>query len=169
MTHRRRSERSWVVRAACLLCMCAGPMLTGCSSYAIKGRVIRGPIAEVRLVSKNDPRLTEPNSTGNGATVSGLLQPDTPTEHVDLGRQLADNQGWFTMPVDAFGSGFLLYEARLIARRSGSQGAMGTIALPGRSQRVLITLPAGVDTLPDPSNFRDQFHREADPYLRKER
>ena len=140
-------------------------MLAGCSGYAIEGRVVRGPSPSVMVVDSDDPRLTELNTTGSGAAIEGVLEPNTPTERQTLGRFVADEQGWFAIPVDAIGSGLLEYEALLIARRDGNQGAMGTIELPRRGQRVLITLPLGADTLIVPESFRDQALRDARPYL----
>jgi len=143
--------------------------LTGCSSYQIQGRVIRGPVAAVTIVDGDDPRLSEPNMTGGGATIQATLQPDTPTETMDLGTHTTDGQGRFSIPVNAFGSGFLEYEAQLVGRREGNQGAMATIDLPRRGQRVLITLPMGRDTLIVPERFRDSALRDAAPYLEENR
>lgn len=145
-------------------------LLAGCSSYAIKGRVIRGPIATVQVVDDDDPRLTESNGTGGGAIVSAVLEPDTPSERRELGKHIADGQGWFAIPADAFGSGLLEYEAQVLARRDGNQGAFGKIDLPGRSERVLITLPLGEDRLRRPNErFLDKTLRDAKPYLDENR
>lgn len=144
-------------------------VLSGCSSYAIKGRVIRGPAASVQVVSNDDPRLKESNATGAGAEIQAVLEPTTPTERQGLGRHVSDSQGWFSIPVDAFGSGLLEYEAQIIARRDGNQGVMGTVDLPRRGQSVLITLPLGHDTLVVPEGFLDQTLREAKPYLEESR
>jgi len=140
-------------------------LLVGCSGYAIEGRVVRGSVANIELVDKNDRRLTEDNPTGGGAEVQGILEPDTPSERQSLGRVVTDGQGYFSMPVDALGSGFLEYEAMLIARREGHQGAMRTIPLPRMGQRVLITLPLGRDTLKVPERLLDEAMRDAKPYL----
>ena len=144
-------------------------MLTGCGSYAIQGRVVRGSIPSIQLVDKNDPRLKEDNPTGGGAVIQGILEPDTPSEKQSLGQVVTNGQGWFALPVDALGSGFLEYEAMLIAQREGHQGAMKTIELPRRGQRVLITLPLGQDTLQVPKGFLDDALREAKPYLEDNR
>lgn len=143
--------------------------LAGCSSYAIEGRVVRGSIASIELIDKNDRRLIEDNPTGGGAVIQGILEPDTPTEMQPLGQVVTDGQGRFALPVDALGSGLLEYEALLIARREGHQGAMATIPLPSSRQRVLITLPLGRDTLKVPERFLDQALREAQPYLQDNR
>lgn len=144
-------------------------LLVGCGSYAIQGRVVRGSMASIQIVDKDDRRFTEDNPTGGGAVVQGVLEPNTPTEIKPLGQQVTDGQGYFSLPVDAPGSGFLEYEAMLVARREGHQGAMQTIDLPSRSQRVLITLPLGKDTLKVPEGFLDQAMREAKPYFEENR
>lgn len=147
-----------------LLTICL--LLTGCGSYAIQGRVVRGSTASIQLVSADDPRLNENNPTGGGAVIQGILEPDTPSETRPLGQVVTNGQGWFKLPVDAVGSGFLEYQAALIARREGHQGIMQTIDLPRRGERVLIVLPLGQDTLKVPKSFLDQALRDASPYLK---
>ena len=143
--------------------------LVGCGSYAIQGRVVRGSVASIQLVDSDDPRLKENNPTGGGAVVQGILEPDTPSEMQPLGEFVTNGQGWFKIPVDALGSGFLEYEAALIVRREGHQGVMKTIDLPRRGQRVLITLPLGRDTLRVPKSFLDQALHDATPFLEEDR
>lgn len=151
-----------------LLCL-ALLTLVGCSGYAIEGRVVRGSTASIQIVDKSDRRMTEPNPTGGGAVVEGVLEPDTPTERQSLGRVVTDGQGYFAMPVDALGSGFLEYEALLVARREGHQGTLRVIDLPRSRQRVLITLPLGQDNLRIPEGVLDQTLRDAKPYLEDRR
>lgn len=162
---RYRSRLSGLIALTFWVCL-----LTGCSGrYAIEGRVIRGAVPSIEVVDGDDPRLTEPNATGGGAVVQAILEPDTPTERQVLGKQVTNGQGYFAIPVDAFGSSFLEYEAQLIARREGHQGTLGTIDLPRFGRRVLITLPLGRDTLVVPENFRDSTLRDAKPYLEDNR
>ena len=144
-------------------------LLVGCSKYAIQGRVVRGSYANIELVDKNDRRFSEANPTGGGAVVQGVLEPETPSERKSLGQVVTNGQGYFSMPVDAVGSGFLEYEAMLIARREGHQGTLRTIDLPRGSQRVLITLPLGQDTLKVPERFLDEALRDAKPYFDENR
>lgn len=143
--------------------------LVGCGSYAIQGRVVRGSTASIQIVDKNDRRLTENNPTGGGAVIQGILEPNTPSERQSLGQVVTDGQGRFSLPVNATGSGFLEYEATLVARREGHQGTMRTIDLPRSSQRVLITLPLGADTLRVPERFLDQALQDAKPYFEENR
>lgn len=141
-----------------LLSACSGP-------YEIKGRVVRGSIAMIQVVPGDDARLKEENPTGGGAVIEAVLEPNTPTERLDLGRHITDGQGYFAIPVDAFGASILEYEALIIARRAGNQGAMKMIELPRRGRRVLITLPQGVDDLVVPESEIDRALRDAKPYL----
>lgn len=159
----------WLRFIASLMLLCFVVCLSGCGSYAIEGRVVRGPAAAIQLVDADDPRLLESNPTGGGAVVQAILEPDTPTEVQDLGRHVTNGQGWFAIPVNAFGSSVLEYEARLIARREGHQGVMRTIPLPRGRQRVLITLPLGRDTLVVPEKYLDRTLRDAKPYLEENR
>jgi len=151
-----------------LFVLVTGVLLVGCGSgYAIQGRVVRGPVADVQLVDKDDPRLTEANGSGGGAVVQAVLEPQTPSETKDLGRHVTDGQGRFAIPVNAVGAGLLEYEAQVVARRDGHRGAMSLVPLPRGSQRVLITLPVGKDTLVVPERFIDRVRRDAEPYLDK--
>jgi hypothetical protein len=143
--------------------------LVGCGSYAIQGRVVRGSVASIEVVSKDDPRLNDDNPTGGGAVVEGIFEPETPTEMQRLRPVVTNGQGFFALPVDAAGAGFLEYEATLIARREGHQGVMQTIDLPQSSRRVLITLPLGQDTLRVPERYLDEALRDARPYLEENR
>ncbi|MEM9108587.1 MAG: hypothetical protein AAGC72_01030 [Planctomycetota bacterium] len=152
-----------------LLLPLVASVLTGCGSYAIEGRVVRGSMAMIQIIDKDDARMTENNPTGGGAVVQGILEPNTPSEIQSLGQVVTDGQGRFAIPVDALGSGFLEYEAMLIARREGHQGAMKTVDLPRRGQRVLITLPLGADTLRVPKGPLDEALRDAKPYLEQDR
>ena len=88
---------------------------------------------------------------------------------MSLGQHVTDGQGWFSIPVDAFGAGVLEDQAQIVARREGHRGAMATVDLPRRGQRVLITLPLGRDTLVAPERFLNQVMREARPYLDENR
>lgn len=143
--------------------------MVGCGSYAIQGRVVAGSIASIQLVNKDDARMQENNPSGGGAVVQGIFEPNTPSDTKSLGQIVTDGQGFFALPVDAVGSGFLEYEAILIAQREGHQGAMNTIELPRSGQRVLITLPRGRNTLRVPERFLDEAMREAKPYLEDNR
>lgn len=161
-----RSNSASMKLAAVMLLIIASQLIA-CGSYAIKGRVVRGPIASVEVVDKDDPRLREPNPSGGGAVIQAVLEPNTPSEMRSLGRHVSNGQGWFTIPVDAFGSGLLEYEGQLIVRRQGHQGAMGTFMLPGKSERVLVTLPLGRDTLVVPERFLDRALKDAEPYFER--
>lgn len=141
-------------------------LLPGCGgSYAIRGKVIQGPMPMIAVVSSSDPRLSEDDPSGAGAVIEGIFEPENRIDRRSLGRVVAGPDGAFALPVDALGAGFLQYEAALIVRREGFQGAMETIALPNRRQRVLIVLPRGRDTLRVPENYLDQTLRDAAPYL----
>lgn len=157
-------NKSLTILSAILLLL--APMLVGCGGgYAIQGRVIRGPIATVLIVDRDDPRITESNPSAGSAVIEGIFEPNTPSERQSLGRTVADGQGRFSIPVDAFGAGLLEYEAQLLVRREGHQAAIDTIDLPSRRKRVLITLPLGRDTVIAPERPIDGLRREVKPYI----
>lgn len=135
------SASAWVL-AALVICS------AGCANeYALHGRVIEGPAGaapSVTIVSSNEERLTMTDSSGAGATIELWIDEDSPKRQ-QMPSVVADGQGYFTMPVTVTGAGFLEYEARLIARRSGHQSADATFALPGGGGQVLVILPRGAD------------------------
>lgn len=168
MTSNTTNHRRLAAGACCAFA--ALIVLSACSEgYHIRGRVIRGEVPSVRVVSGDDPRLSGSNITGGGAMIQGILEPNTPTEMKDLGRHKADSQGFFAIPVDAFGARVLEYEAQIVARREGNAGAKGILELPRGSDRLLITLPLGPDNLVVPEPFLDRTIRDAKPYIDEKR
>lgn len=140
--------------------------LFGCGgSYAIHGKVIQGTAPQVLVVGQDDPRLKEDDLSGVGATVQAVFEPNNRIDRRMLPGVLTDSQGFFVLPVDVTGAGFLEYEATVIARKDGFAGAMQTLALPSRRQRLLIIMPRGRENLRVPSDFLDEALRDAAPYL----
>ena len=137
---------------------CAGP-------YPLQGKVVEGPVAQVLVVSADDPRYTEPDPSAAGAVVWGVLEPNNAIDRERLERVVSDGEGYFVIPIDAPGAGFLRYEIGLTARRGGHRGGHGVVTVPGRGKRVLITLPLGPDTLQDTQDILQDTLRDAQPYL----
>ena len=160
------SRRGFRMGVMLLLLGLASVALTGCAgSYAIEGKVIQGPSAQVLVVSSSDARLKESDLSGAGATVEGIFEPNNRIDRRPLNRVRADGEGYFSLPVNETGAGFLEYEATIIARKDGYTGVMQTIALPSRRQRLLIVMPRGRENLRVPEDFLDEALREAKPYL----
>jgi len=141
-------------------------LFPGCGGgYQLRGKVVEGPIAQVQVVDADDPRFLEPDRSAGGAVVWAVFEPNNGIDRERLGRFVTDGDGVFAIPLDAPGAGLLMYEVQLTARRSGHQGALGTIDVPGRGKRVLITLPHGVDTLRVEEDLVGETLRDAEPYL----
>lgn len=141
-------------------------LLAGCGGgYRLKGKVVEGPVAMVEVVDADDPRYVEQDRSAGGAVVWAVFEPNNGIDRERLGRFVTDGEGRFEVPIDAVGAGLLMYEVELLARRTGHQGAMGVVPLPGRGGAVLITLPRGVDTLRPEEDYLDQTLRDAEPYL----
>ena len=145
--------------AALLLCFVA-LVLTGCSSYAVRGVVIRGETSYVELVGKNDPRL-EAGQPVSGATIAGIIDPQS-LKSTRLKPVATDALGAFKIPVDNFGAGWLEYELGLIVRSSNFTPAEGHVDLPGGGRRVLVVLAPGTDRLGSGSAFDNDYSPERD-------
>ena len=114
--------------------------LAGCGGYALEGRVVQGPRPSVRVVGADDPALD--GSPLSGVQVSATLDP-TDLNAKPLGSATTGPDGRFSLPVQALGAGTLQYEVEVAARRDGYQSAGDMFPMPGRSQRLLITLTPG--------------------------
>lgn len=141
--------------------------LPGCGGgYRLAGKVVEGPVSSVSVVDRHDPRLDQPGLPG--ASVQSTLDPE------DVGRkrlaeQTSDDSGAFAIPVGEPGAGFLEYEVEVLARMGGYQSAVGTIPLPGRDKRLLITLTPGRDTYGSTGSdaFLEDTMRMSEPFLRE--
>lgn len=116
--------------------------VTGCESYALRGRVVEGESSRVTVVEASDPRLS--GKPVEGARVLAMLDPGS------LGRETlppasSDETGAFEIPVEAVGAGLLKYRVGVSARVSGRRPAEGVFKLPGRGKRLLVQLAPGSD------------------------
>jgi len=138
--------------------------LSGCASYQMQGVVIEGAVSTMRVVDKDDPRLTQ----GYGmpmATIEVTLDPGRISRKM-LQRALSDVDGTFAVPVDEPGAGFLEYDVRVVIRRTGYNTATQDLRLPGPDQRLLVTLVSGEDTYkPDPPDLMEETLEMGEPYM----
>lgn len=149
------------------LVLCPWLLLTGCSGYQLRGKVVDGPTSMVMVVDEHDPRL---NQAGlEGASVEVTVDPRS------LGRKrlpavTSEGDGSFAVPIGEVGAGFLQYDVRVLARLAGRQSAEDEMALPGGDKRLLIILAPGQDTY-QPTGGADDFLNEtlemSRPYLRE--
>ncbi len=153
--------RHW---AACILCLTILSGLTGCSPYQMQGIVIEGAVSTIRIVDKDDPRLTE----GFGipmVSIDVTLDPDR-LSRKPLQRALTDVGGTFAVTVDEPGAGYLEYTVRIVVRRDGYNTATHDLLLPGSNQRLLVTLVNGEDTYkPEPPSIMDETLQMGEPYM----
>lgn len=149
-----------------LLLFCCG-LLGACSSYALRGRVVEGPRPGIELVHQDDPRLTQEHGVAE-AFLQLTLDPNRLSKKV-VGRATSGSDGTFVMPVDAFGSGVLMHEVELDARRTDFLDSKGTFMLPGgkTDRRVLVTVVTGKQKRFDERSLLDRTMDEAEVYLRE--
>lgn len=141
-------------RAACGLAMLFIALcLTGCQSYALRGRVIEGARSQVWVVDADDPRLAGPGAPAGigGASIGFMLDPDK-AGHKSLGGSFSDADGSFRYPVDEIGAGFLEYGLGVTARAAGKSPAQDSMPMPADDKRLLIMLAPGRDNLPRESD-----------------
>ena len=140
-------------------------MLTGCSSYQMRGVVIEGAVSMVTIVDEDDPRLHQ----GHGiplATVDVMLDPDR-LSRKSLPRAVSDVDGRFAVTVDEPGAGYLEYDAQILVRRAGHDTAIQKLRIPGPKQRVLVTLVNGEDTYkPEPPDVLEETLEMGETFMR---
>lgn len=135
---------------------------SGCSSYVLRGRVIRGDASYVTLVEPGDPRLNEQGVPGASLT---LVMDPTRLNRKTLSQGVSESDGNITLAVDEFGAGMLEMDTELTARKKGAEPAQGYFRLPGNNKkRVLVSLGPGEDRDPNPE--RENLHDAADRYWR---
>ena len=128
-------------RACVALCAAALFLVTtGCSSYKLKGRVVEGQVSYIAIVDASDQRL-------NGHGIPGvMLELMTDPDRINrkrVGQAVSDGDGYFELPVDEIGAGFLEYDVGLTARREGLAGTQLSFRLPPERRRVLVVLRRG--------------------------
>lgn len=152
--------------AVTLVAMFLLPGGVGCSSYAMRGRVIEGHRAAVEIVSRDDPRLTMQEPGLADASVWVTLDPEKLNARA-IGSGVSDATGNFAIPVDVAGAGVLLHEVRVAATRPKFLDASDQFVLPGSRQRVLITMASGTPNRVDERPLLERTLEEAQPYLRE--
>lgn len=132
-------------------------LLTACSPYALKGKVIAGDVSYAALVDASDERLTE------GPGVPGI-EVELWTDPEKLNRKrvassMSDGAGEFSLTVDEVGAGFLNYDCSIITRGKGFAPVSQAFKLPPSSQRLLIIVNKGSGDSPLPEDLMEQFRR----------
>ncbi|MCA9312249.1 MAG: hypothetical protein KDA21_13630 [Phycisphaerales bacterium] len=135
----------------------------GCSSYQLRGHVVRGDASFIQVVDRDDPRLQEPGLPG--AQVALTLDPEKLNRKM-LGSAMTDGNGDFAIAVEETGAGFLQYDIGLRASGKGMISAWNFMRLPSSGKRILITLQRGQDTGAADDTFmeREDLWEEAERY-----
>lgn len=143
-----------LITSAILLC-------TGCSSYALRGRVVEGEASWVQVTDQSSAP-SDPGRPVAGASVELVLDPGRLNRKV-LGRAMTDSNGEFSIKVDEFGAGWLEHDVGLTVARDGFVTGDGFFRLPGSGKRVLVTLQRGRDSArridDEPYDYRDDLRR----------
>jgi hypothetical protein len=152
-----RPLRRWA--AVCALA--AATLLTGCGQYKLIGKVIEGDLTTATFVPADDPAIAVPGVSG--AHVSILRDPDTPKRAI-AGSAVADSLGFFEMPIDGVGAGWMVEDWLIRAERSGYAPAAARVALPANPKRfyLLITIRRGEGSSLD--NERENLWEEVERY-----
>ena len=165
---RPRFRQLTVFTAGLTACLALLLVLTGCTGYVLRGRVIEGPMGVIRVVDEDDPRLKPaPDGVAN-ATVSVVENPRWLNRR-PLGDDITDADGRFAVPIDAAGAGFLEIQAGIQARSSDHHEAKTEMLLPGGDKRLLIVLPRTNRATPeDPhETYLDETIKMRDEYIKR--
>lgn len=136
-------------------------LLTGCSGYTLRGRVLEGDASWVTVTNQAalDAEQARPIQ---GAVVELVLDPGR-LNRKPLGTARTDANGEFAIKVDEFGAGWMEHDVGMTVSRDGFVLADGFFRLPPDSRRILVTLQRGRDgarSVEDqPYDYRDDMKR----------
>ena len=140
----------------CVLLCALSVLLVGCGGYTLQGRVIRGDFSEVRLVPSDSALLD-----GQGV---GRVQVVLDRDPDSLGRERVaefrtNTDGTFSVPISAFGAGWMDEAWLLETMRPGYSNTKARIRLPdGDSEQLLIILaPGGAIPLDGREDLMEQY------------
>lgn len=148
-------------RVAAITLGVACALVGGCSSYALKGRVVKGDASYVTVVDAADPRLEEAGVAGVSLT---LIMDPMRLNRKTIAQGVTETDGNFSLPVDEFGAGMLELDTELTARKKNAEPAQGQFRLPSSKMRVLVSLGPGADRDLNPE--REDLSDQADRYWR---
>jgi hypothetical protein len=151
----------WAKWALC--CALLAVLATGCSTYRLQGKVVKGDTSAVRVVDANDPGLDRPPLGGVELTVT--LDPRQ-LDHKRVGSGMSGGRGQFSMPIDALGAGFLEHQVQVAAVKEEFETATRIMPLPARDKRLLIVMTAGKSKPPPKKGaVLDETLEMSEPYM----
>ena len=151
-------------RSICLCALFAGlSLMQACGQYTIIGKVIEGELSSATFVAEDDPTVAMRGVSG--ASVSILRDPDKPNRAI-AGEAQADDLGFFEMPIEGVGAGWMVEEWLVRSERSGFAPSAAHVALPASPRRfyLLITMRRGAATSLDERDTGEDLRREVEKY-----
>ena len=117
-------------------------VLPGCGGYTLTGRVVQSQFSMITFVPDGDQRLG--GAGVPSVTIKVYRDPDRPNTEM-VARGTTDANGNFSIPIGAFGAGWMVEQWRITATRAGYESGDVTLTLPGSSdgQRLLVNLTPG--------------------------
>ncbi len=143
---------------ASVLCLCT-LIQTGCSSYTLRGRVVQGNHNGIVVVAPDDPRLQGPGAADIRITIE---RDPNKGWRKQVGSSVSNPDGWFDIPVDAFGAGWMDEFWGVFASGPGYESHEEYIRLPGSPKHgmILVTLHPGIATPPKrPDDLMRQYEQ----------
>ena len=138
-------------------------LLSGCQSYQLRGKVVSGAQSQIKIVSKDHPRLHQRGIEDVRITVT--LDPQS-LDNKQVASGHSSKQGSFSLPVEALGAGFLEHVVMVAAVKEQKKTAKRILQLPGRNKRLLIVLTDGRSTQPrHKGQALDEVLEESEPYM----
>jgi hypothetical protein len=149
--------------ALLLTSLVVAAVLSGCSGYQLRGKVVPGKQSSVQVVSRDDPRFNRRGIDGVEVTVT--LDPES-LDNKRVGSGETGSKGGFALPVDVMGGGFLEHEVMVAAIKKDFATAKRIMMLPGGNRRLLITLAEGQSTRPQrKGQALEEALQESEPYM----
>ncbi|MHC5001518.1 MAG: hypothetical protein ACYTJ0_00175 [Planctomycetota bacterium] len=136
-----RSIRS-CLGAACATALVLVLTLSGCSAYTLRGKVVQSDFGTISFVDSDDERLS---GKGLGSVEVKVYRDPTRPNTELVARALSDGEGNVSIPLAAFGAGWMVEQWRITATRGGHQTVDLITALPAASDNksILIMLAPG--------------------------
>jgi len=109
----------------------------GCT-YELRGRVIDTGFESVQFIDADDPRSDDGTPVAGARIV--LTRDPGALNRADVSSAVASSDGWFTLRVDEFGSGWMEEQWGLRVARSGFGGTEEIISLPFDPKKTVLLI-----------------------------
>ncbi len=132
---------------------------TGCSTYTIKGIVVRGEVSSIEFVEPLDHLLRQ--SPVKDVRLTVQRDPAKPNRRM-VGTDVSDVHGRFVISLDEFGAGWMEEKWLIRATRAGfkTSSAMQHLDSSKKKMLLLVTLEPGISVVPrDDEDLLEEFRR----------